>query len=185
VHVLLIVCALLGLDAVIVRVGGWRGWTNPVAWLGPAFTVSAGLLFLFILWPTFGGGTTQTARQYAAIEASFEAAGRPLRPDGPPIITDFPIWLADTTRNPALALPDEPPEDLLDLADTFGARVLLLASAERPDAHGRWPGVLDGIGPGSDSDAAACFHEFELPAPADPELARAIEGARAWEIECR
>src|SRR6185436_15548069 len=44
-HVLLIVSALLGLDAFIAWVGVRRGWTRPVAWLGAALTVSASLLF--------------------------------------------------------------------------------------------------------------------------------------------
>jgi hypothetical protein len=184
VHVLLIVAAVFGLDALISRIGRIRGWSRPVAWLGPALTVSAGLLFLVALFPAFGDGTAGTLRQYQAIEASLVAAGEPLGPDGPPIITDFPIWLADATGNPALALPDESPSDVLDLAETFGAEILLVAQAGNPDAHGRWPGVLEGIGPGADDPAVACFTPLALPVPADPVLAAAFGEVRAWRIGC-
>ena len=34
VQVLLVIAALLALDAGIARLGAWRGWTRPVAWLG-------------------------------------------------------------------------------------------------------------------------------------------------------
>ena len=36
-------------------------------------------------------------------------AGHPLDATAGPVITDFPIWLAESQRIPALALPDEPP----------------------------------------------------------------------------
>src|SRR4029079_14277235 len=45
IHVLLVISALLVLDAVIGWVGRRRGWTRPVAWLGPAFAIAGCLLF--------------------------------------------------------------------------------------------------------------------------------------------
>ena len=45
IHVLLIVSALLALDGLIARVGSIRGWTRPVAWLGPTLTIASGILF--------------------------------------------------------------------------------------------------------------------------------------------
>ena len=45
IHVLLIVSALLALDALIVRAGAWRGWTRPVAWLAPTLTIASAILF--------------------------------------------------------------------------------------------------------------------------------------------
>ena len=47
------------------------------------------------------------------------AAGHPLDASAGPVITNFPIWLAETQRIPALALPNEPPTDVLDLARSF------------------------------------------------------------------
>jgi hypothetical protein len=102
------------------------------------------------------------------------AAGAPL--DGSaPVITDFPIWLAETARVPTLALPDESPADVLDLAAHFGARWLIVTSTD----HGRWPAVLDGPDPG-----AQCFQELPLPLPADPVAADALASVRVFRIGC-
>src|SRR5204863_1879534 len=45
IHVLLVISGLLLLDRFILWVGVRRGWTNPVAWLGPAFAIAGCLLF--------------------------------------------------------------------------------------------------------------------------------------------
>jgi hypothetical protein len=93
------------------------------------------------------------------------------------VIHDFPIWLAETARIPTLALPDETPADVLDLASDprFGAKWLIVAKPE----HGAWPAILDGSAPG-----AACFHEVALPVPEDPADAAAIAGMRVFRIGC-
>ena len=102
------------------------------------------------------------------------AIGAPL--DGSaPVIHDFPIWLAETERVPSLALPNESPSDVLDMATHFGAKWLIVA---KPD-HGQWPTVLDGPDPD-----ASCFEEVLLPVPADPADAKAIEGIRVFRIAC-
>ncbi len=117
-HVLLIVCALLALDAAIERVGQIRGWTRPVAWLGGALTIFGSLLFMAALMPTFGGLSVGLAQRYEALAEQMEAAGLPLEDQGP-IITNFPIWLSESTGARALALPAESPADVLDLANTL------------------------------------------------------------------
>jgi hypothetical protein len=76
---------------------------------------------------------------------------------------------------PALALPAETPADVLDLADRFGARWLIVAKAD----HGGWPSVLGGADP-----AAACFEEVPLPVPLDPADAEAIRDVRVFRIQC-
>ena len=116
-HVLLIVSALLGLDAAIAWIGVKRGWTRPVAWLGPALTIASSLLFLVAPtgMPFVGGQSTGLAARYAAIEESLAAAGRPIADEGP-IITNFPVWLDVATGAQALALPNESIESVLDLA---------------------------------------------------------------------
>ena len=104
------------------------------------------------------------------------ALSRPLDASSGPIITDFPIWLAEALPVRTLALPDEPPTDVLDLAHHFpGTRYLVLSSAD----HGRWPAVLASGAPG-----ATCFQELNLGSPADPADARAIAGTRVFEIGC-
>jgi hypothetical protein len=110
--------------------------------------------------------------RYTELQARLAAAGEPLQP-GVPVIADFPIWLAETARVSTLGLPDEAPADVLDLARTFGARLLVVEKEE----HGRWPAVLDG-----DDPAAACFRELDLPPTTlGDESARSV---RAFRIDC-
>jgi hypothetical protein len=79
-------------------------------------------------------------------------AGTPL--DGTtPVITDNPIWLAEATQTPALALPEESPESVVTLARQFGARLLVV----RTDSNREWPDVLQGA-----DTAAECFQEVPL-----------------------
>jgi hypothetical protein len=92
-----------------------------------------------------------------------------------PVITDFPIWYAEGTGGRALALPDEPPAWVLDLARRFGARLLVMTDTER----GRWPAVLAAGGPD-----AACFQEVRLPVPALAADAEALRDARVFRVGC-
>ena len=174
VHVLLIVSALGALDAAIAALGRRLGWTRPVAWLGGLLGVFASALFSVALLPSFGSGARATEAQYRALAEAMAAIGAPL--DGSaPVIHDFPIWLAETERVPALALPDESPADVLDLASRFGARWLIVSDGER----GLWPAILDGPDPD-----ARCFEEVGLPVPADKARADAIAGTRVFRITC-
>jgi hypothetical protein len=147
IEVLLVISAVLALDAVIERVGRIRGWTRPVAWLGPALTISAGLLFCLVILPSEGQSGRHTATQFAAIPTELAAAGVPLEHEGP-VITDTPIWFAEETGHQALALPDESPVDVLDLANQFGATLLVV----RADNGGIWPEVAS-----SGATGASCF----------------------------
>jgi hypothetical protein len=175
VHVLIIVAALGALDAGLAGLGRRMGWTRPIAWLGAVLAVGGSALFAVALVPTIAAQARDTARAYGVLAREMAAIGAPL--DGSrPVIHDFPIWLAETQRVPALALPDETPADVVDLATEFGARWLVVAKSD----HGEWPGILDG---GSDP-ATACFTEVALPVPADVDEARAIAGFRVFRIEC-
>ena len=176
VHVLLITTALGTLDAGLARLGRRLGWTRPVAWLGVLLAVFASTLFSAALLPGFMAGGRDTERTYQVLARQMAAIGAPL--DGSaPVIHDFPIWLAETARVPALALPDESPADVLELASDprFGARWLIVAK----DDHGDWPAILDGPDP-----MAPCFREVRLPVPADPADATAILGFRVFRIGC-
>jgi hypothetical protein len=102
------------------------------------------------------------------------AIGEPLVAQARPVISNFPIWLAETQGVPGLALPNEPPSDVLDLARRFDARLVVLAAAQ----HGQWPAVLE-----TGAADAECFRELDLgPGPAgssDP-----LADVRVYEIVC-
>ncbi|MFP5343421.1 MAG: hypothetical protein ACLGIJ_10940 [Candidatus Limnocylindria bacterium] len=175
VHVLLVLSALLALDALLVRIGTWRGWTRPVAWLGAVLGVAASLLFSAVLLPGFGEGSRVTAAQFEELGARMAALGRPLDASAGPVISNFPIWMAETQGIPALALPDEPPTAVLDLAATFeGTRYLVLIDPS--GAH--WPQDLDAGLPGSE-----CFRPLDLPPPtgAGPDV---LADTTVYEIAC-
>jgi hypothetical protein len=175
VHVLLVISALGAMDGALARLARRMGWTREVAWTGAVLAVGGSLLFSAALLPTVANGARETALTYRVLAREMAAIGAPL--DGSaPVIHDFPIWLAETQRVPALALPDEAPGDVLDLASEFGAAWLIIARGD----HGDWPEVLDR----STDAAAACFTEVRLGTPDDPAEARAIEDVRVWHIAC-
>jgi hypothetical protein len=173
-QILLIVSALLALDTLIARVGRWRGWTRPVAWLAPTLTASGALLFSLAFLPFFGGSSQGTARQFDAINRQMTAAGMPLGSNGP-VITDYPIWLSYTSDANGLALPAEPPASVVDLARTFGARTVIVSGG-----NGVWPAVIDNHAPMSE-----CFEETDIGVPPDPALAQALAGTRVFRVVCQ
>ena len=177
-HVLLILSGLLALDALIARVGRARGWTRPVAWLGPAFALFGSVVLSVVLLGAFGRGSADERDRWEAITVALPAAGFALGPDDGPIITDFPIWLADTTGNPALALPEESPAAVVELARAFPGTLALLV-LDDPDGERIWPAVLDAGGPGSE-----CFEEIRLGRLPVPALDAALEGTRLFRINC-
>lgn len=174
VQVLLIVSCLVALDALIERVGRWRGWYRPVAWLAPTLTIASAILFSLGLAP-YGSRGADTARRYEALGARMAALGHPLDRSAGPVIADFPIWLAETARISTLALPDESPAAVLDLARRFPGTRYLVASDE-----GRaWPDRLVPGAPG-----AECFRGLDLGTPADPADAKALAGTRVFLVGC-
>jgi hypothetical protein len=163
------------LDQLIVRVGRWRGWTRPVAWLGPALGIAGSVLFSVALLPVYSSDSADTVTTFRALAARMATAGQPLDASAGPVITDFPVWLAEVQRIPALELPNESPADILDLARTFpGTHLLVLVGGER----GQWPAVL--YGGGYDD----CFHELSLGPPPTGET-DPLAATRAFEIVCR
>jgi hypothetical protein len=174
-HVLVVLSGLLALDGAIAWVGVRRGWTRPVAWLGPTLGVFGALLFSVVLLPTFGSGSRATAEVYEELGRRAAAAGYPLDASAGPVISNYPIWLAETHRIPTLGLPNEPPLDVLDLARSFpGTHLVALVQAEGP----HWPPDLTNGSPG-----AECFRPIDLgPGPAgkpDP-----LERVELLEIVC-
>ncbi len=151
-YVLLAICCVVALDRFIAAIGRLRHWTRPVAWLGPAFAIAAAVPLCILSVSTIAAQADATSARYDALPAAMARAGAPL--DGSsPVITDNPIWLAETAHVPAVALPEESPEAVLDLADRFGARLLIV----RSDTDRLWPGVLS-----QQSDASKCFREVPI-----------------------
>ncbi|MEK6719223.1 MAG: glycosyltransferase family 39 protein [Chloroflexota bacterium] len=162
IHVLVILACLLALDAALARLATRLGWHRPVGWLGPAMAVFGGALFTVGLLTSFGTDARETADRFAAMNRYLTVSGATPGTDGP-IITDFPIWLADTTEANALALPNEPAADVLDLARAFrGTRLVVVFDGEPderdPGPDPLWPAAAT-QGPGSE-----CFQ----PSPIDP-----------------
>jgi len=175
-HVVVVLSAILGLDAFLAWIGQRRGWTRPVAWLAAVLGVASSLLFSLVLLPTFGDGSRETQAYYEELDARLAAVGEPLGPDSDPVISNFPIWVAETARVRTLGLPNEPPADVLDLAGTFGARLLILTDPP-PDHH--WPGDLE-----AGADGAACFTPIDLGPPTDPAADDPLEGTTVYRIDC-
>jgi hypothetical protein len=166
VQVLLLLSALLALDRLIAGVGRRRAWTRPVAWLGPLLGVVASVLFTVALLPGFGRDGESMRERFEALVPALAAAGVPLEVGGAPVITDFPIYVAEVTGANALALPDEPPDSVLDLAAAFpGTQLVIVAE----DNEGTWPEAAL-----STSRGIACFDLV----PVD------LEGVRVYRIIC-
>jgi hypothetical protein len=155
-QVLLLVAAMAGLDAGLAWVGRRRGWTRPVAWLGPTFAVLGAALFALGGIPAYGSLAASTEARYADLLERMDRADLVVDASRP-IIASHPMWMSEVGRLDALALPDEAPEDVADLAASFGAELVVVEGD-----HGSWPAILGQGGPGS-----ACFREVELPAPRD------------------
>jgi hypothetical protein len=175
VHVLLLVSCLLALDALIVRVGRRRGWTNPVAWLGPTLSVAAAVLFTVFAMPGYGAQSQGVERRFAVLGEQMTAAGLAPQSIGP-VVTDYPIWWAESERSPALALPNEPPGSVISLTLTFpGTHYLVMG----PDTRGRWPAILE-----SDPLAQECFKKIDLPVPASAADREALGDTKVWKVGC-
>ncbi len=108
-HVLLVISALLALDAVIARLGvaarldqTGRLARSPARHLrlGPVLGSAAAVVRVRLAHD--GGALRGTGGQDGG-------CGPPTRCETGPVITNFPIWLAETQRISVLALPDEPP----------------------------------------------------------------------------
>ena len=173
-HVLLVISALLALDAGLARLGARMQWTRPVAWLGAMLGIFSSLLFSAALVPTFGSGSRATRATYEELGTRMAAIGRPIDGSMGPLISNFPIWVAETQGVSTLALPDEPADDVLDLARTFGARILVLTSPESK----HWPAE---VAPSASRDE--CFQQLDLgdwAGPGDDPLT----GTTVYEIVC-
>jgi len=165
IHVLLVISALLVLDWLIGWVGRRRGWTNPVAWLGPAFAIAGCVLFSFVLLSGDGRASRDAESHWSAVAAALRdpSFAVPIDTEPGPIITDFPIWLAESTGHNTLALPNESPSSVSSLAAAFDppARLVVFGA----DNDGAFPAALINGDPGSE-----CYVPLQLPAALDDVL---------------
>ena len=154
VQVLVVLSAVLAIDALLGRLGRRMGWTKSISWVGVIGSVAACLLFSIALLPSFGSGSQTTMARYRELAPRMAEAGHPVDAAGLRLMSNFPIWVAETMRVPTLALPDEPPRDVLDLVSKFpGARYLILSDPEGK----HWPADLEAGMPG-----AECFTPIDL-----------------------
>ncbi len=175
IHVLIVISTLVALDAALAVLGNRLGWTKDVSWLGATMGVASSVLFSVVLLSGFGSGSRETAALYAELGSRMASSGHGLDDPGVRLMSNFPIWTAETQRRSTLALPDEPPTDVLDLAAAFpGTRYLILTSPESD----HWPADLQAARPG-----AECFVPLDLGAHtgggADP-----LASTTVYEIGC-
>jgi hypothetical protein len=128
--VALVVLAGLGLDALLACIRHLRGWSRENAWLAPLATLALTVPIAALAVTLTAAGAASEERRMEAVAAAVDRA------EGP-VITDHPMWVADALGVPALALPDEPPANIVRLAQEFGAGWLLVL-----DTRGRYPAVL-------------------------------------------
>jgi hypothetical protein len=177
VYVLLAISCLFGLDALIERIGRIRHWTRPVAWLGPAFSVAVALPLAFLSVGSVAASSGDAQARYEQLASSLSRTSSPLDSSGP-VIANYPVWVSESARVPAIALPDESPASVLALAHRFGSTLVVFDLAD----DGRlWPGAL-----GDGSPAAACFDEVHLtddPGPG-PVSGSPVHQFRVFRIVC-
>jgi hypothetical protein len=156
IHVLLAIGAVFAIDAVMAAMAARRGWivatgrAAALATIGAAAanaTVTAGVI------PTQAAMAATNSAVFAALPRALAGAGAPLPSNGSPIISDVPNWVAERLRQRAIALPDERPASVLDLARSFDAPLLLVSKSNQ----GIWPEVLQ-----TGEPAAACFQSIDL-----------------------
>jgi hypothetical protein len=138
--VALVVLAALVLDAGIARIRRLRRWSRPNAWLAPAATLALAVPFAVLQVGLVArqahGEQTRFAGARVGLERALQEAALPGGggATASPIVTDHPIWLAETLRRPALALPHEPPTSVLAIAAQFDARLVVLVDGRREQA---------------------------------------------------
>jgi hypothetical protein len=177
IYILLIVSCLVALDAFIAWIGRLRHWWRPVAWLGPALATAVVVPLMLVSVVSLDRQADTARARYEALPAALDRAGVPLSANAP-IITDNPIWLAETAHVTALALPEESPEAVLSLARRFGSRLLVVVQT---DGEREWPAILNDGGA-----ATQCFREVPLADESGKSSAEGspLSGIRAFRIVC-
>jgi len=124
----LTVLAVLGADAFVARVRQWRHWSRANLWLAPAALVALALPLTLV--EVASAGQQASARKAQVNAAAAYVRSNPALDTSAPLITDQPIWLSDALGVPALALPDEGAQSVLQLARTFGASAVVVSQRD-------------------------------------------------------
>lgn len=163
--VALAIMAALGGDALLARISELRHWERPNVILAPiALVAVTGLLAVFQL-NVLAAQAGQTESRYTALAGAVEAHARDTGRSIPgTIITDHPMWVAAVLDQPAIALPDEEPAAVVELAERFGAPWIVLVGE-----RGRYPDALLG------ADGRSCLAAEPVPLT--------LDGAHGWLFE--
>jgi hypothetical protein len=141
----LTVAGVLCLDALVAAARDFRSWPRSNAWLAPFAAVFVALPLGLLQISLFTVQADRLETRYAALRAGLEElpelADAPRAGDPPSTraaaVSDHPIWLAETLRRPVLALPDESPTAVWQLARAHDVPLVVVI-----DQRGRYPGVL-------------------------------------------
>jgi hypothetical protein len=143
--VALIVVATLGGDALLARISTAREWERPNVILAPIALLAVAGLLAFFQVRVFSDQSRQTEARYSAISAAVTAVAAEAGGSVPAtLITDHPMWLADSLGATAVALPDEDTDSLMALSRVFEAPWVVIV-----DERGRYPAAL--LDPGARS----------------------------------
>jgi hypothetical protein len=134
----LTIMAALGGDALLARISVLRHWEKPNVILAPVALIAvAGLLAVFQL-RILAEQSRDTESRYATVAAAVGAHAQDTgRPMPETVITDHPMWVADALGGSAIALPDEDPAAVIELARRFDAPWVVLM-----DERGAYPEAL-------------------------------------------
>jgi hypothetical protein len=173
IQVLLVASAAAAGDATIAWIGRRRAWRPSTAVLAPVAILAIAVPVLVLTIGAIGSLSAEMRDRYTALQVRIAAVGIDLGARGP-VITDSPIWLAETARIPTLALPEESPAEVAELARRFGATYLVVSlNAD----HGEWLAILARGG-----DDASCFQPIHDATVRD---AAGVEQLRVYRFTCR
>ena len=159
------VVAAIGGDALLARISMVRKWERPNVIVAPIALVSTAALMTGFQVMIFGAQAEDRQERMEGVASSLaDVAAESGRAQPDTLITDHPMWLADTTDGYAITLPNEDLASVLELASTFAASWVVLI-----DERGRYPEAL------LSDDARACL-------VADPTPLEA-PGGEAWLFE--
>ncbi len=132
------VVAALGGDALLARISRMRRWEKPNVVIAPITLVAtAGLLTVFQV-QVHSDQSRDTEARYATLAASVAEAADGAGISVPhAVITDHPVWLADTLDRYAVALPDEDLDSILELSEVFETSWVIVVGE-----RGRYPEAL-------------------------------------------
>jgi len=149
----LAVAAVLAGDRLVEWIGRRRGWRNGNAWLAPLGLVVVAAVLAGHQVLVVAGQALASRQQIAALAGAVMAQPEARSGAMPLLITDRPIWLSEATGLPAAALPREPAQSVLALAEQVHEGPALVVLSD-----GRLDPRLRGGG------HAACLVERSLPA---------------------